>query len=76
MKEKTTYYPTYAHQAIDILKEQVSREYGLKCYGRGGSMPTDIRSLSVDFQSDKEATRYSRKLWMKEKEERILKKFF
>ena len=53
VKEKTTYHPTYAHQVMDILKEQVEKEYKFHCCGRGGSMPTDIRSLSVDFETKK-----------------------
>lgn len=56
VEEKTTNYSVYAHQAIDILKKEVEEKYGVHCYGRGGSMPTDIRSISVNFQVKEKAT--------------------
>jgi len=56
VEEKTTNYPIYAHQAIDILKKEVEEKYKVHCYGRGGSLPYDIMSISVDFEANKPAT--------------------
>ena len=56
MKEKTTDHPTYVYQVIDILEKEVAKEYRLRCWGAGGSMPTDIRSISVKFERKNPAT--------------------
>ena len=56
VSQKTTNYPVYTHQVINLLKKHVEKEYGLRCYGRGGSMPYDVMSLTVDFQSKEEVT--------------------
>ena len=53
LKEKTTFYPTYAHQIIDVLKKEVHEQYGLDCCSRGGSMPYDVLTINVGFESKK-----------------------
>lgn len=56
IEKKSTYYPSYAHQVVDLLKEEVEKEYRVRCCGIGGSMPYDIMSIDVDFQTKQPAS--------------------
>lgn len=51
MEEKSTYHPKYAYETMDILVQLAEEKYGLRCSGTGGSMPTDVCSLHLDFDT-------------------------
>lgn len=51
IEKKSTYYPTYAHQVVGILKQEVEKEYNVHCCAVGGSMPYDIMEIDVWFQT-------------------------
>lgn len=55
-EEKSSYYPIYVHQIQDRIGEIVKKQYQLNCCAVGGSMPDDVQSIKIEFQSKKPAT--------------------
>ena len=49
-------YEVYVDELINQFSKEVRKEYGLCCSGSGGSMPYNVVSIKVKFQSNKHAT--------------------
>ena len=47
--QDTVDYEVYVNQIVNSFAKQMKKEYGLVCIGEGGSMPYNVREISVKF---------------------------
>ncbi len=55
-KDETEDYELYANQIVCSLAKEMKNEFDLLCIGEGGSMPHDVREMSVKFIAYKRAS--------------------
>ena len=54
--EKEVKYTAYAGEIINIFLKEMKQDFGFDCMGNGGSMPYDVRNITVLLASEKKVT--------------------
>lgn len=55
-KEQNEDYEVYVNQIIESFSKEMEKEFGLVCYGYGGSMPYDVEEIRIKFSAYQRAT--------------------
>jgi hypothetical protein len=55
-EEDSENYESFSNQVVNVFVRAMKNEFGLLCIGEGGSMPHDIREISVQFNAYQRAS--------------------